>query len=245
MPTRLSPRRLLRRENDLSLQSTPGGTIGDPDRREYVAQFRRHCHQLIAVGHGRLHAEDHSGSEEDFITQRLKETIKAAQRERALPRWADRYFITDQAPVSVPDRVGKGRPQIDIEIESTESRSRPVYHFEAKRLRVDDSHSVSEYLGAAGLGMFLTELYGRSGDEGGMLGYVQSQSPEHWADAISGKLQSDPKQDHLLTDDGMWTETPMIPLLKHTYATRHNRPTLGSITIYHTLLDFRVSDNQN
>jgi hypothetical protein len=174
-----------------------------------------------------------------LITQRLKETMKAAQRERTLPRWADRYFITDQAPVSVPDRVGKERPKIDIEIESTESRNRPVYHFEAKRLRIDRSDSVSDYLGPAGVGMFLGELYGRSGDEGGMLGYVQSESPEHWAEAISNKVQRDPKENHHLTRDGTWTEIRLLPILKHTYATRHNRPTLCSITIYHTLLDFR------
>ena len=53
-------------------------------------------------------------------------------------------------PVSVPGLAGKERPKIDIEIESTESRSRPEYHFEAKRLRIDDSHSVSAYVGAAG-----------------------------------------------------------------------------------------------
>ena len=162
MPTRLSPRRLRPRGNDLSLQSRPSGAVGTPERGQYVGQFRRHCHELIALGYSRIYAEDHSRSEEDFITQRLKETIKAAQRAGTLPRWADRFFITDQAPVSVPDRAGKERPKIDIEIESTESRSRPVYHFEAKRLRIDDSHSVSAYVGAEGLGSFLTELYGRS-----------------------------------------------------------------------------------
>jgi hypothetical protein len=77
-----------------------------------------------------------------------------------------------------------------------------------------------------------------------MLGYVQSGSPEHWAHAIGSKVQSDPKENYHLTDDGMWTATRLIPLLKHTYATRHNRPTLGNITIYHTLLDFRRGENR-
>ena len=227
----------------MSLPGHPSGAVGVPDRDEYATQFRRHCHQLIAFGYGEIRGEDHSGSDEDFITQRLKETIQAAQRERTLPRWAERYFITDQAPVSVPNRVAKERPKIDIEIESTESRSRPVYHFEAKRLRIDRSDSVSEYLGPAGLGMFLKELYARSGDEGGMLGYVQSESPDYWANAIRSKVQRDPKETHQLTDDGMWTATCLITALKHTYTTRHSRPTLGNITIHHTLLDFRISGN--
>lgn len=222
----------------MSLHSNPSGALGTPDRREYVAQFRRHCHRLIAAGYERIRGEDHRESREDFITQRLKEEVKAAQRERSLPKWADRYFITDQAPVAGPNRDAEERPKIDIEIESNQSR-RPVFHFEAKRLRVDDSHSVSEYVGPSGVGSFLTELYARCGDEGGMLGYVQSKSPEHWAGTIERKLQRDPKKKHQLTADGDWTAIRLIPALKQTYSTRHNRPTLGNITIYHTLLDFR------
>lgn len=225
----------------MSLQSRPSGAVGTPERGQYVGQFRRHCHELIAFGYSGIHAEDHSRSEEDFITQRLKEIIKAAQRAGSLPRWADRYFITDQGPVSVPGFVGKERPKIDIEIESAESRSRPVFHFEAKRLRTDASHSVSAYVGVDGLGSFLKELYGRSGGEGGMLGYVQSESPEHWANSIEGKILRDGTQTHRITDDGAWAAVRLVRALKHTYVTRHYRPTLSDISIYHTLLNFAVA----
>ena len=245
MPTRSLPKRLPAGGNELSLHSNPSGALGTPDRREYVAQFRRHCHQLIAAGYERIRGEDHCDSREDYITQRLKEEVKAAQRRGKLPKWADRYFITDQAPVSGPNRDAEDRPKIDIEIESTESRRRPVFHFEAKRLRMGDSHSVSEYVGPSGLGSFLDELYARCGDEGGMLGYVQSESPEHWAGAIERKLQRDLKEKHQLTADGAWTAIRLIPVFKQTYSTRHNRPTLGNITIYHTLLDFRGERNES
>jgi hypothetical protein len=199
---------------------------------------------LIACGNHRIRAEDHGGSEEDFITQRLKESIQAAQDERSLPRWAYRFFITDQVPVSTPGRVGKKRPKIDLEVQSAEAGPRPVYHFEAKRLRHDDSKSVSAYVGKDGLGMFLAELYGRAGDEGAMLGYVQSESPEYWAKKIQGKMERDPKGNHRLTDDGKWTAANLTPQLAYTYASRHHRPTLCDITIYHTLLDFRFRKNQ-
>lgn len=243
MPIRSLPKGLPTGGHDLSLQSRTRGTLGAACRDEYIAQFRRHCHELIAAGYERLRSERHSASEEDFITQRLKEEVKAAQREGSLPRWADRYFITDQAPVSGPGRVGKDRPKIDIEVESTESCSRPVFHFEAKRLRRDDSHSVSEYVGRAGLGSFIAELYARSGDEGGMLGYVQSESPEYWAVAIERKLASAPREEYRYTDDGTWTPIRLTPFLEHTYFTRHRRPTLGNITIYHTLLSFRTRED--
>ena len=93
-------------------------------------------------------------------------------------------------------------------MESTESHDRPVFHFEAKRLRQEDSHSVSEYVGAAGLGCFLAGMYARTSREGGMLGYVQSASPDDWAKAIASKLQRDPKEKHQLTGDGSWTAIP-------------------------------------
>ena len=223
----------------------PSSALGTPDRRKYVVQFRRHCHQLIVVGYNRIRRERHCESREDFITQRIKEAVKAAQRERSVPEWAYQYFITDQAPVSGPNRDAEHRPKIDIEIESGESRNRPVFHFEAKRLRVDNTHSLSEYVGPEGLGSFLAELYARSGDEGAMLGYVQSKSPDYWAGAIERKLQHDPKDKHRLTDDGDWTAIRLIPRLQDTYSTRHNRPTLGNITIFHTLLDFRGGGDES
>ncbi len=143
-----------------------------------------------------IRGESHDESEEDFITQRLREAIQAGQRERALPRWADHYFVRDQIHVDVSGLVGKERPIIDVYLESNESRRRPSYHFEAKRLRTARTDSVSEYVGEKGLGMFLVEKYGRMGDEGGMLGYVQSESPTYWAEKISGKLQPDPPGNH-------------------------------------------------
>jgi hypothetical protein len=97
---------------------------------------------------------------------------------------------------------------------------------------------VSEYVGKGGLGMFLTELYGRMGNEGGMLGYVQSESLTHWSEKIGRKLHPDAPGKHQLTADGTWAGFPLIAELEQTYATRHTRPTLGIITIYHTLLDF-------
>ena len=78
-----------------------------------------------------------------------------------------------------------------------------------------------------------------------MLGYVQSESPDHWAKAIQHKLRREPREKHLLTDDGTWAAIRLIPALKHTYSTRHSRPTLGNVTIYYTLLDFRFAEGSS
>ncbi len=222
----------------MSLKSNPDGAVGAPDRDEHAAQFRRHCHQLIAFGYDAIRGESHSESKENFITQRLKQAIQTGQSDGVLPNWADHYFVQDQIQVDVPGLEVDERPKIDIHFESTESRHRPTYHFEAKRLRTARSDSVSEYVGKDGLGMFLTELYGRVGNEGGMLGYVQSESPATWADKIGNRLRLDSPGNHQLTADGAWAGVPLIAGLDHTYSTRHTRPTLRNITIYHTLLDF-------
>lgn len=222
----------------MPLKSSPDSAVGIPDRNEYVAQFRHHCHQLIAFGYDAIRGEGHSESKENFITQRLKQAIQTGQSDDVMPKWADHYFVQDQIQVDVPGLEVDKRPKIDIHFESSESRRRPVYHFEAKRLRTARTDSVSEYVGKDGLGMFLAELYGRTGNEGGMLGYVQSESPTYWIEKISDKLQSDPQGNHRLTADGAWTNVPVIAAFEHTYATRHTRPNLRNITIYHTLLDF-------
>ncbi|MDZ7619376.1 MAG: hypothetical protein U1E05_20440 [Patescibacteria group bacterium] len=52
----------------------------------------------------------------------------------------------------------------------------------------------------------------------------------------AAKLRPDAAGDHRLSADGAWAGFPLIAELEHTYATRHTRPTLGNITIYHTLL---------
>jgi hypothetical protein len=223
----------------VSLQAGPIAAEEISDRGDYASQFCRHCHQLIAWGYRRIQTEDHRQSHEDFITQRLKESINAVLDEEGLPDWAEHYSVIDQAPVSVPGRTGLERPLIDVEIKSAEVRPRAVYHFEAKRFRRADSHSVSAYLGKDGLGMFLTEQYGLTGVEGGMLGYVQSDSPVYWAKKIGRKLQPGRPGNHCLTADGAWVEARLTADFEHTFRTRHNRPTLGEIAIHHTLLDFR------
>ena len=222
----------------MPIQGHPTSAVGIPDSSEYAAQFRHQCHQLIAFGYRAIRGEGHSESKENFITQRLKQAIQTGQSDGVLPKWADHYSVQDQIQVDVPGREVDERPIIDIHLESNESRRRPVYHFEAKRLRTARTDSLSEYVGKGGLGMFLVEKYGRMGDEGAMLGYVQSESPAYWAEKISGKLQPDPPGNHRLTADGTWTRVSLIAELEHTYATRHTRPTLHNITIYHTLLDF-------
>ena len=211
-------------------------SYGTARAEEHKLQFRKHCHLLVDMGYKRIKSEDHSVSDEDWITQRIVEEAKAILRSPACPRWAERYSLRDQVVLSVPGRETIRRPKIDIEIESN-TLNRPTYDFEAKRLRIDRTDSVSEYLGKGGLGSFLSELYARTSDEAGMLGYVQSGNLLDWAQDLAAKLSNAPINPYRLIDGGTWMTYRVIASIENTFRTQHSRPTLGPITLFHRVLD--------
>jgi len=224
----------------LHLHRRDGPSYGTARSEEHKLQFRKHCHLLVDMGYKRIRSEDHSVSDEDWITQRIVEDAKAILRSPMRPKWAERYSLRDQVVLSVPGRETIRRPKIDIEIESNVP-NRPTYHFEAKRLRTDRTDSVREYLGKGGLGSFLNELYGRTSDEAGMLGYVQSGNPLNWAQNLAAKLSNAPINPYRLIDGGTWITHRVIASIDNTFRTQHSRPNLGPITLFHRVLDVRSS----
>jgi hypothetical protein len=71
-----------------------------------------------------------------------------------------------------------------------------------------------------------------------MLGYVQSDNCEAWAQKIGKKLR-DNKNRHQMVDGTDWERNRLTPELSHVFRTQHNRPSLGRpVNIYHTLLLF-------
>ena len=71
--------------------------------------------------------------------------------------------------------------------------------------------------------MFLAELYGRIGNEGGMLGYVQSGALTQWTARIGEKLQPNVPGNHQLSADGAWVDCALITEFEHTVAAKHLR----------------------
>jgi hypothetical protein len=222
----------------LHLHRRNDSSYGTARAAEHKVRFRKHCHMLVDMGYKCIKSEDHSASCEDWITQRIVEEANAILKSPQRPRWAERYFIRDQIMLSVPDRTTIRRPKIDIEIESN-TPNRPTYHFEAKRLRTDRTDSVSEYLGRRGLGSFLNELYARTSDEAGMLGYVQSGNPLDWAQNLATKLTNAPLNPYYLIDGGGWVAYCVIASIQGTFMTQHSRPNLRPITLFHRMLDVR------
>lgn len=208
--------------------------IGEGFAKAHRDSFRRHCHILIQMGYECIRGEDHTASCEDDITMRLADAIRAYLSTGASPRWTIHYFVRDQIRQSSPATPARKRPQVDIEMESN-NRGRPVYHFEAKRLR-GTSACVDAYFGEDGLGCFLSGRYGADSSEGGMLGYIQHQSVDYWAQLLEQSLRESARLQ--LSRGHQWERQIIDDGPDHVFSTTHTRQGQGEIVICHSLLDF-------
>jgi hypothetical protein len=118
----------------------------------------------------------------------------------------------------------------------TQHGRRPRFQCEAKRLHSDSS--LGEYLGQDGLGRILNGDYAAQHPDAGMLGYVQSGTPEEWANKLESKLKDEDGPYDVLRGGGL-RPMKLSRSLSHTFYSRHNRaPVKAPIDMYHTLLLF-------
>ncbi len=212
-------------------------THGPVDSRDaYLGELRRHAHALVAMGYARLDPRRYQDSEEPDITGELANAMQEAMEDPEAPAWADHYTLCDDPPLNVEGKLGKRRPRVDIEFQRVQHGPRPRLRFEAKRL--DPGHPATIYLGAEGMGCFLSGRYPAPTGEAGMLGYVQSGNEDVWASKIRTRLGTHAR-DYSMAPDGEWARQAIVTRMKHTYRTRH----LGGdarrlLTIHHVLLRF-------
>jgi len=203
---------------------------------DYARRFVPRAHELIARGYAKLTPSDFCNAEEDDITGEIVRAVDAVLDDGDAPSWACWFSIHDDPHIHDPDRKGKRRRRLDIRIDSSERHPRSRLGFEAKRL--GSKHGCSAYLGAEGLGCFLTGKYAADNRAGAMLGYVQQGQPADWAKKIGQAIAKKAAQLSLLPSSP-WSPHRLTPRLRHTYRSGHDRPTLGSpIEIYHTFLLF-------
>lgn len=202
----------------------------------YREAFRKKVFRLICLGHELLVEKDYADSDEPVITGRLVEAINNVSGDWTRPVWVSHFTAHEDPPVNVPERVGKHRKKLDIEIELTRRGPNRHYYFEAKRLSKGKS-TIGDYLGDAGVGEFIAGNYALDEDEAGMLGYVQSDGPDEWAKKLANGIAKAKGKLHLFA--GGWTNADSACGRRDCYRTKHRRPTLGRpITLYHLLLRF-------
>ncbi len=132
--------------------------------------------------------------------------------------------------------MGKHRKKVDIVCTRTGTKPRSRIKFEAKRLKRPGFPS-REYVGRKGLGEFISGNYAPECDTAGMLGYIQSDDCDYWAEQIPDALNKKKQEVHL-TKDGQWRKAS-LENVNDCYKTRHNRPTIKrELLVYHLLLDF-------
>ena len=209
-----------------------------PDiRAAYAMALRIHAHELIAMGYKRMDSPLYVKLEEPAITGELVRIMRELIESDDASDWAVYYSIGDDPPLNVAGKLGKSRPRVDIEFERTGVRGlRPRLRFEAKRLGKTPGHTVAAYLGADGMGCFISGKYPLTHNEAGMLGYLQSGSEKDWSDQIEGALAV--KADKYCVAPPPYRQQK-ICTLEHTYVSRHHAaPQAGIIIINHVLLSF-------
>lgn len=192
---------------------------------DYEEIFITQAHKLVALGYESLIPQDYVDTEEETITGALVSAIRHLCDNPSAPAWLDVFNVREELPVNTPHLTGKRRPIVDIEIEYSQYRPRPRLSFEAKRL--GPKHGGPAYLGAEGLGRFLTGKYAADSRAGAMLGYVQQGQPAEWAKKIGQAIAKNATQ-LALRPSSPWSPHPLAPRLRHTYRSGHDRPTLGS-----------------
>jgi hypothetical protein len=214
--------------------------IASANRSDYEQLFIRRVHDLIKWGYDRLCASSYATQEETVITGDLAEAIEGII-EYPNEDWMRFYRVYDDPPINesieAPRRRGKRRRRIDIKFDSSEVSPRTHFYFEAKRL--GRGNPVSRYLGAKGLGCFLSGSYAGTEQRGGMLGYVQSDDEQTWAAKIDKELVSSPKSFSLQTKRNHFRLYQTTTQLRHTYVSEHRRTTdEKQFQIYHSFLMF-------
>ena len=192
------------------------------DREDYRRIFRRQVFQLLKWGYDRLNAAIYQTAEEEDITGDLVKELDGITQGRSYPHWVGNLYIFEDPRVNVDGRKGKRRQKIDIEFVCVQHGPRPRFYFEAKRLSAGTHATIGKYLGSEGLGEFLAGNYGREDNEAGMLGYIQSHTPDYWAEKIKNKLINDPHA-YQVGPDGRWKKKKIIEGLEHCYRTNDYR----------------------
>lgn len=91
-----------------------------------------------------------------------------------------------------------------------------------------------------GLGRFLRRVYGRQDEAGGLLGYVQTESPEIHAERVGTALTNDPRK-YRVNQKGAWATAPWKNGPQCSFRAQHSREGASVIVIYYSFLHFRLA----
>ncbi len=220
----------------MSLRSRSHATGRPADAEIYRRHFLGRVHALVGQGFQEISQLDLRSRAEPAITGLLTQAIEEFLDDPKAPDWADRFSIQDERHVNDPDREGKSRLRVDIELMSAGSRPRPRFQIEAKRLRNPPKTSLKQYLGGEGLGSFLSGGYAKNHPWAGMMGYVQAETVEQWATWIRTSLEEKSDEHFLVPRTEVLCPHTFDESLPHVYRSDHFQQQDHPIEIHHIFL---------
>lgn len=196
------------------------------------AAFQRHCHRFLAIGYQealtRIQSEP---DEETDITGYICEALEQWFRDH--PDESYVFFIKDDPPLSGSGRTGKRRLRTDIII-SYAAGKRPEFFFEAKRLYGTTTSAASRYTGENGMRCFISGRYAGHCPQAAMIGYVQSDTLEHWQWTLQQRvdsLRSELEVEDITTPVSFESSFPLE------WSSSHRRKGSAPVELFHILLD--------
>lgn len=205
---------------------------------EYWSTYRQHLHTLLAWGYADSRNRVRAKHDEPAITGFIAEAIQDRLDSPDSPLWCNQISIKDDHPIPGGGRTGRKRWRPDLIFESVERRPRPQYHFEAKRLR--KQQSIHAYLGEDGLQCFLSGRYAHESDEAGMLGYVQCDSISTWVKRLQLAIDQDHHDKNVFLLLPPQCSIQVVDAFPQEWLSKHDRFTGKSISIHHLLLDYCI-----
>lgn len=197
------------------------------------AAFRRRCHRLLAIGYREaLPRILNEPDQETDITGYICEELKIWFRQN--PNDSPCFDVHDDPPLAGSGKTGKRRARTDIIINFT-AGNRPEFFFESKRLHRKKAPG-SRYTDAGGMGCFISGRYASNYSEAAMIGYVQTDTPGRWHSELQERVRN--KADELKFE-GSEAAVKFQEAFPLEWASTHRRDGLGSVRLFHLLLDCR------
>ena len=204
--------------------------------------FVERAHELLQAGYEALDAKACNVWAEPEISGELAWKIEQLLWTRHQP-WMRYWTAMDNPPENEPDkpgskrRLGKRRKLPDIKLKYAGQRETLFFRFEAKKLA-----STGDYANLIshedGLGRFLRRVYGRQDGAGGLLGYVQMETPEIHAERVKTALASNSKK-YQVSANGAWAPAVWKNGPKCSFRVVHLRERAPIIVIFYSFLPFR------
>ena len=207
----------------------------------YRETFRQHCLCLIGKGYATLDCQLLKSREEPDVTGCLVNAIEMVMQAKEAPKWASRYSIKDDPPISISGKYGKDRPRADLAFEWVRRGKRPLLRFEAKWIgnKKRSLGSKKGYLGDEGIGSFLSGYYPAEIGYAGMLAYVHSEDSDVWGKKIENKLSAMAEQLKIRKVNGQVWEHDRSQEQFHSFVSIHDcSAPVGELHITHFLLQF-------